>query len=190
MKSEKTLRIIIAICEAIIGIPLLINPQAFTTVIFIAIGVFLVIFGGINVIEYFRIPAAQAVFSQKLSLGVITAAAGIFCALNAGNMMTFQVLLYGIFTLILGIVKIQWTVNLVRLRINKWYIMGISALVTIIFSIIIICNLKAVFETVSLFIAISLIVEAVADLIAVIFSGSPDESGEIEAFASEKSDDQ
>lgn len=189
-KSEKTLRIIIALCEAVIGIPLLINPQAFTTIIFIAIGVFLVIFGGINVIGYFRMTTEQAVFSQKLTLGIISAAAGIFCALNAQNMMTFQVLLYGIFTLVLGIVKVQWTVNLLRMRMNKWYIMGISALVTIVFSIIIICNLKAVFETISLFIAISLIVEAVADLLSVIFSGTSDGSTEIEAETNDYTDKQ
>lgn len=176
IKSDKILRVIIALCEAAIGIPLLINAQALTTIIFMAIGAFLGVFGIINIIGYFRVPSEQAAFSQKLALGLIAIVGGIFCIVYSGDMGKFQVFLYGLFTLILGIFKIQWTVNLIRLHIQRWYILGISTLITVIFSVIIIFNVKAAFEAFSLFIAISLIVESIADLAAVIFSGTLEDS--------------
>ena len=93
----------------------------------------------------------------------------MFCALQTRQVISaFPVLtvLYGVGILILGITKVQWTVDQIRLKTDKWFLTAISAAVTILCAVIILCN-PAVMWTL---IAVFLILEAVMDIVAAILT--------------------
>ncbi|MGN1002337.1 MAG: HdeD family acid-resistance protein [Oscillospiraceae bacterium] len=170
--SSKVSSIVLSLCEAIIGVLLLVNPVGFTSGIIIFLGIVLLILGITNIVQYFRaIPEAAAV-KQSLARGIIEILAGLFCVFKSGWFIAafpLLSLLYGIGILVAGVTKIQWTVDKIRLKQKKWVWTAISAVLTIVCAVIILCNPFSGTAILWIFIAVSLIVEAVLDLIAAIF---------------------
>lgn len=161
--------IILCLFEILVGILLLINPEKFTTAIVSVFGIVLIAVGLICVIGYFRMDAVRAAASQSLLKGLSALIAGIFCVTRSDWFIAaFPVLaiLYGVAVLISGLVKIQWAVNIIRLKLGKWGLPALSAVISLICSIVILKNPFGAAYILWIFTGISLIVEAVLDIAA------------------------
>ncbi len=165
--------ILLCISEIIIGILLLIDPVSFTSGIVIACGIILILIGLISIIKYFFMDIEEAIMSQNLLKGFVLLLAGALCVLNYKWIFaTFSLLtiIYGAVILLVGLGKIQWTVNMIRLKKEKWFLMGISALISIICAIVIMTNPFATTAILWRFTGISLIIEAVFDVVSLILN--------------------
>lgn len=161
----------VSLCEIVIGVLLLIDPVAFTSTIIVMLGVIMALLGLLNMIAYFRTAPAEAAGQRKLAKGLSLAAAGLFCMLEPGWFVaTFPVLtmLYGVAILALGIVRVQWTVDEIRLRSGKWLWSAASALLALIAAAIILCDPFSSTAVLWIFAGISLIAEAALDIAAMI----------------------
>lgn len=164
--------IIMFLLEILVGILLLIKPIGFTKGIIILVGIILTVLGIINIIRYFTTDIIYAIKEQSLYNGFIFISLGLFCILCTNWFIaTFPVLtiLYGIAIFIIGLKKLSWTVNLIRLKRKHWLIVGISAVSSLIFSIII---MKNPFSTITIlwqFTGIVLIIESILDIIGIVF---------------------
>ncbi len=169
--------ILMCIIEVVIGILLLINPIGFTAGIIIAAGIALMVSGLLNVIRYFRSSPMEAAAGQLLMQGLIALLAGAFCTFNPEwFIITFPMIaiLYGIAVLIGGLGKVQLTMDMLRAKNSKWWWGAISAVISIICAFVMINNPFS--STVALwwFTGISLIVEAIFDMITLIMRGKND----------------
>ena len=165
--------ILLCLFELIIGILLMINPVTFTSGIVIACGIIIIILGLVNIIKYFCMDIQEAVMSQNLLKGLVLLLAGALCVFNyKWFFATFSLLtvIYGAMILLAGLGKIQWTVNMIRLKREKWFLMGISAVISIICAIVIIANPFATITILWQFTGISLIVEAIFDVVSLILN--------------------
>ncbi len=165
--------IVLCLIEALAGILLLVNPVGFTAGIITAVGIALMIGGLINVIKYFKSSPAEAAAGLLLVRGLVSLLAGGFCTFNPGwFIVTFPVIaiLYGVAVLIGGLGKIQLAIDMLRFKNSKWWWGAISAVISIICAFVIIGNPFS--STVALwwFAGISLIIEAVFDVITLIIS--------------------
>ncbi|MGN0307803.1 MAG: DUF308 domain-containing protein [Lachnospiraceae bacterium] len=170
--SSKTGSIILSLCEVIIGILLLVNPVGFTAGIIIFLGIILLILGITNVVQYFRTEPEIAALKQSLTRGCIGILAGLFCMFNSNWFIAaFPILtiLYGIGMLIVGIAKVQWTIDKIRLKMKKWFWTAISAALTILCAVIILYNPFSSTAVLWIFLAVILIAGAIIDIIAAIF---------------------
>lgn len=164
--------IVICILEILIGTLLLIDPISFTSMIIIGVGIVLCILGILSILTYFRTAPEEAAKSQKLLKGLLALTLGSFCALNSYWFIhTFPLftILYGVIMIVAGLGKVQWAVDALRLH-KKWYLPAISALVTLICGILVLNN---PFETVELlwrFTGITMILEAVFDIVALVMA--------------------
>ena len=161
-----------SLVELIIGILLLVNPIGFTSGIIIAFGIVLMIMGISTTIKYFRTEPEEAAVSQILVKGLLMLLAGVFCAFNSHWFIaTFPVLtlVYGVVILITGITKVQWTIDIIRMKRSKWFWAAISAAISIVCGVVIITSPFSTTAVLWMFIGISLIVEAVFDMIGSIF---------------------
>ena len=77
--------------------------------------------------------------------------------------------MYGVVILVTGITKLQWTVDIIRMKRSKWLWMAISAAISILCGITVITNPFSTIAVLWKFIGISLIVNAVFDMIGGIF---------------------
>ncbi len=167
--KENGVRIVLLLAELAIGILLLIDPVGFTTVILTALGAVIAVLGVIFIIAYFRSTPQVGAAQQNLAKGTLCLIIGLFCAFNVTWLIaTFPLLtiLYGIATLISGVVKMQMTFDLMRLKKGSWLWCAIAALLTLICAIIILCNPFTATAALWTFVAISLIAEAAVDLVA------------------------
>lgn len=75
-------------------------------------------------------------------------------------------MLYGIMLILLGVERVQNTLDLRRLGVNKWYMEAIAAFISMIGGTIIISNPFATAETLWMFTGVALIVDAIADVLS------------------------
>lgn len=167
--------ILVCLFEIVVGILLLINPIGFTTGIITISGIVLLIVGVISIIKYFRAGVEEAVMGQYLVKGLAAVVAGAFCAFRARwFIVTFPALtvIYGVVVLFAGLGKIQFSLDMFRRKNKRWFLGIISALISIICAVIILRNPFTVTTALWMFTGITLIVEAVVDIIVLIVNGS------------------
>ncbi len=172
--KENINTIVICLCEILVGVLLLINPIGFTSGIIIMLGIVLLISGIISVIGYFRTDAAIAVREQGLAKGLISSALGLFCILQSHwFIVAFPILtfLYGAAILVLGLFKIQFTSDMIRMKKKRWGFAALSASLNILLAVIIFMNPFG--STIALWtvMAVTLIFEAVFELVMVFITG-------------------
>lgn len=161
-----------SLVELIVGILLLVDPVGFTSGIIVVFGAVLMFLGIGSVVKYFRTAPEEAAVSQLLVTGLLQLLAGAFCTFNSQwFVVTFPVLtlLYGIVILITGLTKIQWMVDIIRMKRKRWFLAAISAAISILCGIVIITSPFSTTTVLWMFTGISLIVEAVFDMIDAIF---------------------
>lgn len=164
--------LIISLAELVVGIMLLIEPEGVTSGIIAGIGVVLMLLGVISAIKYFRTEAEDAAKSQLLVKGLVMLLSGAFCALRSDWFITtFPVLtaLYGVVILVIGLFKLEETVDMLRLKREKWYFAALSAVISLVCGALIITKPFATAQMLWTFIGISFIVEAVFDVADVFF---------------------
>lgn len=158
--------IVAGLVELLIGILLFVDPEGFTSGILKAVGVILFLCGVVCLIRYFNTEPVQAVLEQNFSKGLIMILLGVLFVLWTETIMTLFPFarLCGAAILIIGVVKLQQSVDLLRLKARFWFLAGVNALLAIVFAVIILNDPPILWQLA----AISLIVEAVLD-IAVLF---------------------
>ena len=179
-KAVKTLKnnlngILLCLFEIVIGVLLLINPIGFTTGIITAAGIVLLIVGLTSVIKYFRAGAKEAATGQYLLKGLVELLAGAFCIFKSNwFVITFPALtlIYGVVVLVTGLGKVQMTVDMIRAKNQKWFLAAISALLSIACAVVILNNPFTSTAVLWMFTGITLIIEAIFDIITLIVSGS------------------
>ena len=160
--------------EIVIGILLLINPEAFTKGIVIVLGLLLCAMGIWNMVRYFRRPVQAVGGDWALSRGVMMILAGGFCVFNSQWLLAVLpalFIIYGVMMLVSGVMKLQRMADLRRLRHPRWYMPGISALMYIILAVIILLNPFGTAMVVWTFVGVSMIVSAALDIITLIVAG-------------------
>lgn len=171
--NSNTFSIWVSVIEVFVGILLLINPVAFTSSIIVMAGVVLIIIGIEQTVQYFRTDAAEAALRSNLTIGILCILLGLFCTFRSGWFMsTFPVitLIYGVVILITGIGKLQKAIDMSRLKLSYWYVALISAILTLVFAILIISNPFTSTAVLWTFTGVTLIIEAVLDVLAYIFA--------------------
>ena len=176
MKSlkENAYEIILCVFELFVGILLLINPMGFTKGIIVTFGIALCILGLVNAVKYFKTPPHQAATGQRLFFAMIFFIMGMLFVLEYNKITTLIYVLtfiYGIVILVAGLSKIQWTVDLIRLKRKNFYFPAISAAISIICAMIILINPFTTTKILWIFIGVALILDAVVDAVSLGASG-------------------
>ncbi|MBQ8642823.1 MAG: DUF308 domain-containing protein [Clostridia bacterium] len=165
--------ILLSLFEAAVGILLLLDPIGFTKGIITAAGILLLLLGILRTVRYFRTDAKEAAGGQMLFTALILFLTGGFCTAYADWLIEiFPILtvLYGMVILLTGLMKVQWTVDMLRLKKKSWFLTGIGALVSILFAILILVNPFTTTGVLWMFTGIALIVESVSDIGLMIFA--------------------
>ncbi len=173
--KQKIGGIFATLLEMLVGVLLLINPVGFTSGIIIGAGILMLVAGIYCVIQYFRKDAQTAKMEQDLFKGLMALLLGFFCTTQSAWLVAvfpLLTILYGIVILISGLGKIQWTVDCIRQKRKRWFLPVISAVVSIACGIVILSRPFSSTAVLWMFTGITIIVEALLDLIAVLFGKS------------------
>lgn len=167
--NRSTGNLLTCIFEILVGTLLLIDPVGFTSGIIIVFGIVLAVIGVISLFKYFRMDAETAAQENRLVKGLIFAIFGLFCTLKSEwFIITFPLLtvLYGILTLLSGVSKVQWAIDMLRAKQKYWFVEVIGAILTIVCAVLILSNPFTSTAFLWTFIGVTMIVEAVVDVFA------------------------
>ena len=167
-------KLILLLFEAAVGVVLLINPIGFATVFVTVVGVLLAAVGLMFILQYFRSEPTEAQKGQGLLKGCCALLVGLFCALNTQwfiDAFPLLTVIHGFVILFTGIIRLQWTADMLRLKLKRWYIAAGGAVISIVLAVIIFVNPFGVSQAIWTFIGITFLVDALADLAVLIFSG-------------------
>ena len=102
--------LMLAVCELLLGILLLVNPVGLTSFVIVALGVLLLLLGALHLFQYTRLPREEAAKTWKLASGAGLLAIGISIIANQPwmvEMMGTLTTLYGIIVLAAAFMKLQ-----------------------------------------------------------------------------------
>lgn len=170
--------LIICAFEATAGILLLTRPVGFTTLIITFGGVMLCVLGVFSVVRYFRTDAQTAAKGQLFFKGSLLILAGLFCVIKSewfSATFPLMTVVYGVAVLLAALMKLQTTVNLIRLKKDKWYVCGIAAMVSAVCAVVILSNPFATMAVLWMFTGIALVVEAFVDIVSILINTKLDE---------------
>lgn len=171
--------ILFCLFEAVVGVLLLIKPIGFTSGIIITAGILLCLLGLKSVIKYFRTDIDEAIKSQLLFKGAVFLISGLFCVIKSNWFVaTFPLLtvIYGTGILLAALIKLQNTVNLIRLKKKNWYISAIGAAASAVCAVIILLNPFSSTAVLWIFTGITLIAEAFVDIVSLFIDGKGSEA--------------
>ena len=181
--------IVAGVIELLVGILLLISPLGFTNGIIIAAGVILCAVGIKFIVNYLCMDALSAAKSKAMFKGLICLVAGVFCILKyRWFVATFPILtvIYGVIILLSGLGKVQLAADMIRMKLRKWFLAGISAVITIACSVVILMNPFTTTKILWIFTGVALIVEAVLDIVVAIFDRGDNKNNENEEVTDEE----
>lgn len=157
---------IICLCELAGGILLWMSPELLTMGIVYVLGGGLVILGLWDGISYFRTEALQAAKEQKLFSGLLKLGVGAACLVKVQwvvSALPALTVLYGIILLIVSAQKIQWSVDMKRMKKKYWYLAAVSGVVSLGFAAITMLNPFRTTQLLWQILGVVLGIEAVAD---------------------------
>lgn len=166
-------KLIVCVCEAAVGIVLLTNPESFTKIVITAAGILLCVLGALAAISYFRADPEEAALTQDLTKGLIGLAVGFFLIYRAEwivNSFMPVTVFYGIAALLTGVVKLQWTVDMIRLKRGLWQSSAIAAVLSIAVAIVVFVSPFKARKTLWTVTAIALIITAIVDGVSAVTS--------------------
>ena len=164
----KTGLVVTCIIEIAVGVLLLINPVGFTSGIIIGAGVLLCLGGALSILRYFMMKPELASQGQLLFKGLVCLMGGAACITQYGWFLSaFPLLtvLYAIAMLVLAASRLQKMADMRRLHAPRWYMPGIAAALAGVLAVIILWNPFGAVAAVWTFVAISLIAEAIVEII-------------------------
>ena len=159
--------LMLAVCELLLGILLLVNPMGLTSFVIIALGVLLLLLGVLHLFQYIRLPREEAAKTWNLATGAGLLAIGISIIANQPWMLEMVgtlTTLYGIILLAAAFMKLQIAVDALRINRPFWYLMAISFVLTAVLSTLLFIGIFAE-SAVWTVTGIALIVLAVLDAV-------------------------
>ncbi len=167
--KQKLSGIGLAVVEIVVGLFLLISPDALTRAVVIIAGIALLLMGVISLIGYFRAEPVGSVLGYGMTKGLMEIAIGAFILIKTGWVVGVFDTVIALAILLLGVSKLGMSVDLMRLKDSGWKPTLLDAAVTLICAIIIVSVSAS--DMIWMVIGISLIVQAVLDIVVTFFPG-------------------
>lgn len=132
--------IVLAVISAIIGVALFQFYEAYKSYFDYIIGGLVIVIGVISMICYFAKRMIDGVYRSEFAIGVLCIAFGLYVALNGGASFSFLVII-GAMCAFDGVIKLQYTLDLARMRYKAWWLPLIFSLLGIALGVVILMGL-------------------------------------------------
>ena len=159
LQKLKWERLFTAIIALVLGIVFVANPSGAGRFVCRLAGVLMVVAAAVFLIKY---ASTKFLSSECLLLGSALLLIGIYFLVKTDVVTSVIGLFFGVFLLIDGVGKIQQSCDAIRKKAKGWWILLAFAVLTIVLAILVIFA-----DSVMLLLGISLIIDAVCDVLAI-----------------------
>ncbi len=156
--------------ELIFGIVLIALPQQRVSILCIAMGILLMIYGSIN-IYLFIVNDWTDVFGGQMIYGVVLTSIGLAFLTRQAEMILLTSVVFGILILIDSVIDLRRALLLREASRTHWYILLILALVTAVFGTLFLVFPELFGELLMIIMGVVLIYEAISTLVLLFVFG-------------------
>lgn len=168
MKIAKIGYIVMSILFCIFGITLIVVPETSITVIALAIGIGMILFGIIKLIGYFSKDLYRLAFQYDLAFGILLITLGVIVLLKPVKVIDFICVLLGIAVLTDGLYKIQISIDAKDFGIKLWWLIIIEAISTSVVGILLITMPSNASKVLTILIGVSTLIMGLLNLSTVL----------------------
>lgn len=167
LKELKWNLIVLALAFVTIGIIFLIYPVEVQTTACYIIAALLIVVGVISLINYLRKDISGIIYRYDLVVGLSAILGGILVIIKIQELTELILVVLGFLVTISGILKLQNSVDMLRLGHGTWHVAFAMAIINIIFGIVLLINPFSS-DVQKLLIGIALIYSGLTDLFVTI----------------------
>lgn len=172
LKSVRNIMILMIVATASIGLIYIFSPIPAMKVVCYIIASLMCVYGVYSFVEYFVKNRTEAFGTFGLVKGIALVVFGVFVFLNPDYVSQMLATIVGIALIIDGVVKAQYSIDLLRLKSNRWWHLLIPAAIVLILGIIVVFNPKETDPPYMLFVGIVLLIDAAIDIFTLIYLSS------------------
>ena len=169
--NAKAVTIISAICMILLGVMMIISPTLTLLTVCTIVGFLMIAFAAICLILFIVHAArnmSRGVDVLLCIIGAIMLALGIFIVLRPGVVVGFVTLLIAIVLILSALSNFQHMSYLKKYESTRWWLLLITALVTIVLAILVLWNPFASASLLMILMGVDLIFTGICGIIAVI----------------------
>ena len=156
--------IVLSVVFCIVGVLFVAWSDIGTQVLSLALGIAMIVFGGIKIVGYFSKDLFRLAFQFDLELGIISAVLGIIVLLNPFGTITFIFIAMGIAILADALFKIRIAIDAKRFGVGAWWMILSLAFLTAIAGVLLVFRPWESANILTVLLGISLLAEGVLNL--------------------------
>lgn len=168
MRTAKIGYIVMSALLILAGIVLIVHPSFSISVIGIATGVIMIIFGIFKLVGYFSKDLFRLAFQYDLAFGILLIALGAIVLLKPESVMNFICIAMGISVLADGLFKIQIAADSRRFGIKGWWIILASAIIAGIVGMVLVFRPSGSTQVLTVIFGISILADGLLNLVTVL----------------------
>ena len=168
MKTMKWSIIVLAIAYVVLGIVLIMYPSQVQKLISYILAITLIAMGIVNLIQYVKLDNTQLIHSYDLCIGFSAIIGGVLIIINVDRFSQLIWIVMGFMILVSGVLKLQNSVNLMRLRSPSWQLPFWLAMVGIVYGVIMLINPFGSGQFFFVMMGLGFIISGITDLIVTV----------------------
>ena len=165
-KEIKISFVLTAVVDLILGVILLFAPEHVTDVLVMLISAGITIYGVFNILS-FIFSRGMTAYSFELLIGICATAFGAYSLFSPDFLAKFLFIVLGLLIMVSSICGIKRAFTLKSYGFERWYLMLISAIVTLVLAVTIVIYPTLYGDMLMMAIGIVMIIEAVSDLLGI-----------------------
>ncbi len=170
IRNIKTAYVMYSAILVILGLSFAFAPDISMKTICYVIGVTAVICGVVKMVGYFINDSYGLAFQFDFALGIITILVALTLFIYPKGIVSFVDILLGLFVLIDGAFKLQTSIEAKSFGINRWWIILLTALLTVVAGMILVLNPYSSMLMLTRLLGVAFILDGVLNLIVALYT--------------------
>ena len=164
LKKTAWIGIIESLALIIIGVLLIACADVIVKVIAYIIGVFFVVKGGCQIVNYFMVKGQNDFFNSELLIGIISALVGIVALVMGPELISVFRIIIGIWIIYESLARISLAIKLNAAGVMAWKYIVAFAILMLVLGVFITFNDGAVFQLIGWLMVITGVVSVISDV--------------------------
>ena len=158
--------VVTALAFILLGLVLIIWPDASMNVLCYLVGTALVLYGGFNVLSFVFSP--ERAFTFELVIGVITAAIGIFALFSPSSIRDILSVILGLIVVIDSLIGIKRAFTLRELALQSWCVLLLLSVIAAFLGVLFMIQKEIFGRALLMIVGAVLLYQGLSDLVSVI----------------------
>ena len=168
MKTAKIGYIVLSAVLCVLGLVLILFPEFSASMLGVACGIVLILFGIDKLVGYFSRDLYRLAFQYDLACGCLLILLGAVMLLRPDSLLNFICVALGIYILTDGLFKIQIAVDARRFGLRRWWLILTEAILAAILGLVLIFRLTDSARVLTVLLGITMLAEGILNLSTVI----------------------